>query len=76
MRTQVAQAFLGQHEVLDQILMALLAALAGEARVLALAERCALPPARVRHALAPRELHKPDQFFQSVSTLAQMRLRV
>jgi hypothetical protein len=54
----------------------LLAALAGEARVLALAERCALPPARVRHALAPLELHRPDQFFHSISTLAQMRLRV
>jgi hypothetical protein len=54
----------------------LLAALDGEARVLALAERCALPAARVRQALAPTELHRPDVFLQSVSTLALMRLRL
>jgi hypothetical protein len=54
----------------------LLAALDGEARVLALAERCALPAARVRQALVPTELQRPDVFLQSVSTLALMRLRL
>jgi hypothetical protein len=53
-----------------------LAALDGDARVLALSERCTLPASRVRHALFPNELHKPDSFFQSISTLALMRLRV
>jgi len=54
----------------------LLAALSGEARLLALAERCALPVSRVRQALLPTELHRPDVFLQSISTLAQMRLRI
>ena len=54
----------------------LLASLEGEARVLALAERCALPAARVRQALAPTDLQRPDVFLHSVSTLALMRLRL
>jgi hypothetical protein len=54
----------------------LLAALAGDALVLALAERCALPASRVRQALVPTELHRPDVFLQSVSTLVQMRSRI
>jgi hypothetical protein len=54
----------------------LLAAMHGDALVLALAERCALPTSRVRQALMPTELHRPDVFLQSISTLAQMRLRI
>jgi hypothetical protein len=54
----------------------LLAAMHGDALVLALAERCALPASRVRQALMPTELHRPDVFLQSISTLAQMRLRI
>lgn len=51
-------------------------ALQGDARVLALAERFGLPAARVRQALDPRDLQRPDVFLQSMSTLAQMRLRL
>jgi hypothetical protein len=53
-----------------------LAALEGDARVVALAERCRLPASRVREALFPRDLHRADAFFHSMSTLALMRLRV
>jgi hypothetical protein len=53
-----------------------LAALDDDAKVLALAERCGLPASRVRDALLPRDLHRPDAFFHSVSTLALMRLRI
>ena len=52
------------------------AALQGDARVLALAERFGLPASKVRQALDPRDLHRPDIFLQSISTLAQMRLRL
>jgi hypothetical protein len=54
----------------------MLAALEGEARVQALSERFSLPAARVRQALDPRDLQRPEGFLHSMSTLALMRLRL
>lgn len=54
----------------------MLAALDGEAQVAALAERLAIDPQRVRHALRPLGMQRPDQFLQSISTLVQMRNRL
>ena len=53
-----------------------LAALQGDAQIQALAERLDLDPARIRTALAPTGLHKPDVFLHSISTLIQMRNRL
>ena len=54
----------------------LLAALAGEAQVAALAERLSLDPERVRRALAPIGLQRPDVFLHCISTLVLMRNRL
>jgi hypothetical protein len=53
-----------------------LAALDGETLVAALAEKFQLPPDRVRLALRPVGLQRPDVFLQSVSTLVLMRNRL
>ena len=54
----------------------MLAALDGEAQVMALSERLSLDPQRIRHALKPLGMQRPDQFLQSISTLVQMRNRL
>lgn len=53
-----------------------LAALDGETLVAALAEKMNLAPDRVRLALRPVGLQRPDVFLQSVSTLVLMRNRL
>lgn len=53
-----------------------LAALDGETLVAALAEKFQLTPDRVRLALRPVGLQRPDVFLHSVSTLVQMRNRL
>lgn len=53
-----------------------LAALDGETLVAALAEKFQLTPDRVRLALRPVGLQRPDVFLQSVSTLVLMRNRL
>ena len=54
----------------------MLAALDGEVQVLALSERLSLDPQRIRHALKPLGMQRPEQFLQSISTLVQMRNRL
>lgn len=54
----------------------MLAALDGEAQVMALSERLSLAPQRIRHALQPLGMQRPDHFLQSISTLVQMRNRL
>jgi hypothetical protein len=53
-----------------------LAALEGDAQVQALAERLDLDAARIRTAILPAGLHRPDVFLHSISTLIQMRNRL
>jgi len=50
-----------------------MAALGGEAQVLALAEALAQPAAQVRQALYPQGLQHPATFTQAIATLLQMR---
>lgn len=54
----------------------MLAALDGETLVAALAERFDLPAERVRRALQPIGLQRPDVFLHSVTTLVLMRNRL
>ena len=49
------------------------AALSGEALLQTLAERHQIPLARVRQALQPQELARPEQFLVSIRTLMQLR---
>ena len=51
------------------------AALSGEALVLALAQRHEIPPVRVRQALQPQGLGKPDVFLSTIRTLMQLRAK-
>ncbi|TDR36662.1 hypothetical protein DFR29_12712 [Tahibacter aquaticus] len=51
------------------------AALSGEALVLALAQRHEIPPLRVRQALQPQGLGKPDVFLSTIRTLMQLRAK-
>ena len=53
-----------------------LSALDGETLVAALAEKFSLPAERVRRALQPIGLQRPDAFLHSVSTLVLMRNRL
>jgi len=53
-----------------------IAALNGEALVQALSERLSLDAQRIRHALQPTVMQRPDAFMQSISTLLQMRNRL
>jgi hypothetical protein len=53
-----------------------IAALNGEALVQALSERLSLDAQRIRHALQPTGMQRPDAFLQSISTLLQMRNRL
>jgi len=53
-----------------------LAALDGEALVQALSERLSMDAARIRQALKPLGMQRPDVFQQSISTLLQMRNRL
>ena len=54
----------------------LLAALDGEAQVMALSERLILDAQSIRHALRPQGMQRPDHFLQSISTLVKMRNRL
>ena len=54
----------------------MLAALAGDAQIQALAERLNLDATRIRTAITPIGLHRPDVFLHSISTLIQMRNRL
>jgi hypothetical protein len=54
----------------------MLAVLAGDAQIDALAQRLNLDAARIRTAIAPTGLHRPDVFLHSISTLIQMRNRL
>ena len=54
----------------------MLGALDGEVQVMALSERLALDPQKIRHALKPLGMQRPDQFLQAISTLVQMRNRL
>lgn len=49
------------------------AALGGEALLQTLAERHQIPLARVRQALQPQDLSRPEQFLVSIRTLMQLR---
>lgn len=53
-----------------------LAALDGEALVQALSERLSMDAQRIRQALKPLGMQRPDVFQQSISTLLQMRNRL
>ena len=54
----------------------LLAALDGEAQVMALSERLSIDAQSIRHALRPQGMQRPDHFLQSISTLVKMRNRL
>jgi hypothetical protein len=54
----------------------MLAALDGDTQIQALAERLNLDAARIRAAITPIGLHRPDVFLHSISTLIQMRNRL
>ncbi|HMB42732.1 MAG TPA: hypothetical protein VKM00_02505, partial [Luteimonas sp.] len=54
----------------------MIAALNGDAQIQALAERLNLDATRIRTAIAPIGLHRPDVFLHSISTLIQMRNRL
>ncbi|WP_313912618.1 DUF4350 domain-containing protein [Tahibacter sp.] len=49
------------------------AALATEALVQTLSERHSIAAARIRHALQPQELARPEQFLAAIRTLMQLR---
>ena len=49
------------------------AALAPEALVQTLSERHSIAAARIRHALQPQELARPEQFLAAIRTLMQLR---
>lgn len=54
----------------------LIAALDGDAQVDALSQRLGIDAGRIRHALRPVGLNRPDAFLQSISTLIDMRNRL
>jgi hypothetical protein len=54
----------------------MLAALDGEAQVMALSERLLLDAQSIRLALRPQGMQRPDHFLQSISTLVKMRNRL
>lgn len=54
----------------------LIAALDGDAQVQALSERLGIDAGRIRQALRPVGLNRPDAFLQSISTLIDMRNRL
>lgn len=54
----------------------LIAALDGDAQVEALSQRLGIDAGRIRHALRPIGLNRPDAFLQSISTLIDMRNRL
>lgn len=54
----------------------LIAAMDGEVQIVALSERLGIDAARIRHALRPIGLNRPDAFLQSISTLIDMRNRL
>ena len=54
----------------------LIAALDGDAQIEALSQRLGIDAGRIRHALRPVGLNRPDAFLQSISTLIDMRNRL